>query len=108
MGQHALLEKSAKSWETWAISSHVPNMPVSCEIDDATLAEIARRAALLVEMPTRPSKYVTPDEAAEFLRCDRRRVYELRSSGRLRGCKENGRLLFKRTDVEGLIEEDAR
>ena len=38
---------------------------------------------------TRPSKYMTPDEAAELLRCDRRRVYELRSSGCLRRCKVN-------------------
>ncbi len=106
MGQHVLLEeKVANEWDTtWSVA-HVPLMPLTLRIDDASTEELARLLASLLPAPAAPSEWMTPDEVAEYLRCDKRRVYDLRSSGRLRGFKENGRLLFKRAHVEGLIEE---
>ncbi|MFM8828815.1 MAG: helix-turn-helix domain-containing protein [Actinomycetota bacterium] len=84
-------------------------MPLTLKLDDATIAEIAREAARLVAAPqlASPSRWMTPDEVADYLRCDKRRVYDLRSSGRLEGFKENGRLLFKRAHVEALFERAA-
>lgn len=46
--------------------------------------------------------YMTPDEAAEFLRCTRKRVYDLAGSGRLARYGDGRRLLLKRTEVEAL------
>ena len=43
---------------------------------------------------------LTPDEAAELLRCDRRRVYRMHSEGRLAGVKDGARLLIPRAEVE--------
>lgn len=108
MGQHVLLEeKCANGWDTGATIAHVPLMPLTLRIDDATVEEIVRQVAILVSVPTHPAEWMTPDEVADYLRCEKRRVYDLRSKGRLRGFKESGRLLFKRSDVEDLIEEDS-
>lgn len=46
---------------------------------------------------------LTPQEAADILRCKKQRVYELHHSGRLPGMKEGGRLLFRRGDLRRVL-----
>ena len=43
---------------------------------------------------------LTVDEAAERLRCDRKRIYRMTSDGRLASVKDGGRLLIPRGEVE--------
>lgn len=50
------------------------------------------------------SPYMTVDEASAFLRCNRQRLYNLAAEGRLARYKEGSRLLFKRKDVEDLVQ----
>lgn len=51
--------------------------------------------------------YMTPDEAAAFLRCDRKRIYDLASSGRLGRYREGRRLLLMRSEVEAIPTRDS-
>ena len=50
-------------------------------------------------------RWMTTDEAAEYLRCKPQRVRNLRSSRRLTPFMEGGRALCDRREVENLIEE---
>ena len=48
---------------------------------------------------------MTPAEASRYLRCGRRRIYDLVSAGRLPRLREGGRLLLRRADLDRLVEE---
>lgn len=75
------------------------------DLPDEDLAPLARRLAALIA-PTetaRPvSGWVSPDEAAEILRCRRKRIYELVGDGRLTRHGDGRRLLLRRDEVEQL------
>jgi excisionase family DNA binding protein len=47
-----------------------------------------------------PSPFLTPGEAAELLRCDRRRLYRMAEEGRLEYVKDGRRLLVIRASLE--------
>jgi excisionase family DNA binding protein len=49
---------------------------------------------------------MTVDEAAEFLRCRPKRIYDLRTSGRLARYSEGGRALVLRAEVERLVVDE--
>jgi excisionase family DNA binding protein len=55
---------------------------------------------LAARAPATPSPYLTPDEAAAYMRCGRQRVYDLVSEGRLARVKDGARLLVRRDDVD--------
>ena len=61
-----------------------------------------RVASTLGDREQPGSEFVTPNEAATLLRCDRQRIYDLASAGRLPRFKENGRTLHRRDDVLAL------
>jgi excisionase family DNA binding protein len=64
---------------------------------------LARLRALVDTGPAeRPGPYMTADEAADYLRCSRKRVYDLAGAGRLRRHGDGRRLLLKRAEVEAL------
>ena len=52
------------------------------------------------------SHYLTPVEAAELLRADRQRIYDLLSAGRLRRYKDGARVLISRDELEGYLDGD--
>ena len=54
------------------------------------------------------SPYMTPLQAAEWLGCNRRRIDDLCSAGRLRRHHEGRRLLLSRVEVEALVSEEVR
>jgi excisionase family DNA binding protein len=81
-------------------------LPIPPELVEA----IAQRAALLMRQleleENPPSPYMTVDEAAEFLRCRPKRIYDLRKSGRLARYSEGGRALVLRAEVERLVVDE--
>jgi excisionase family DNA binding protein len=86
--------------------------PVNFElsIPPELVEAIAQRAAQLtrqLELEENPvSPYMTIDEAAEYLRCRPKRIYDLRSSGRLARVGEGGRALVLRAEIEALVVVD--
>jgi excisionase family DNA binding protein len=71
-------------------------------------AVAARVAELLADRePHGPvSPYFTPAEAAEYLRSDRQRVYDLLSAGRLTRFKDGSRVLVARSELERYLGVD--
>jgi excisionase family DNA binding protein len=72
------------------------------------IEEIARRAAdILAERVAHTPDYLTPQEAAEYMRCSKQRVYDLTSTGRLPVCKDGARSLYRRVDVDRYLSGEA-
>jgi excisionase family DNA binding protein len=63
--------------------------------------ELAPRIA--DELERRAAPFVDVDEAAAFLRCDRQRIYDLCSSGRLTRHKDGSRVLISRMELEAHV-----
>jgi excisionase family DNA binding protein len=63
--------------------------------------ELAPRIA--AEMARQAAPFVTVDEAAGYLRCDRQRIYDLLSSGRLTRHKDGTRVLVSRMELEAYV-----
>jgi excisionase family DNA binding protein len=49
------------------------------------------------------SPYLSVSEAADYLRCDRQRIYDLCSSRRLSKLKDGSRVLLRRDELDALI-----
>lgn len=84
-------------------------LPVTClgqtlQVELSPQALELLRGALADEVAphARTSPFVTPDEAAELLRCRRRRIYELVGDGRLKRHGDGRRLLLRRDEVIAL------
>ena len=63
--------------------------------------ELAPRIA--DELERRAAPFLTVDEAAEYLRCDRQRIYDLCSSNRLGRHKDGSRVLVSRLELEQYV-----
>jgi hypothetical protein len=86
---------------------------VAVQLNEEAVEAIARLAAELVlerlDAAAPAGDWFTIDEAATFLRCKPRRIYDLRSSGRLGRFSEGGRALVSRRELAALVvDEDAR
>jgi excisionase family DNA binding protein len=68
-------------------------------LSDAAIDEIARRVVLLLQRG-REKELLTAIEAAAYLHCGKRRLYDLRYRGVLEGVQEGGRLLFARAELD--------
>lgn len=71
--------------------------------------QIADRAAALVlerlQVDAEPrSRWMTVAEAAEYARCDRQHIYDLRSDGRLGRHGEHGRALVDRAELDAYLD----
>lgn len=87
-------------------------MNLTLSIPPESIEAIAQRAAAIareLELEANPpSPYMSIEQAAEFLCCKTKRIYDLRSSGRLRRFSEGGRALVLRAELELLVvDEDA-
>jgi excisionase family DNA binding protein len=70
--------------------------------------QIAERAAELVLErieATPPSRWMTVEETAEYMRCTRQHVYDLRSDGRLGRYGEHGHALVDRREVDAYLDK---
>jgi excisionase family DNA binding protein len=82
-------------------------MGITLDIPEDLLEQIARRAAdLLAER--RPSNGLSPwlsaQEAADRLRCDRDRIYDLIALGKLIPRRDGRRVLLHRDDLDAYLE----
>jgi len=85
-------------------------MRAELDVPEELIELIAARAAQLTRQleleENPPSPYMTVDEAAEFLRCKPKRIYDLRTSGRLTRLNEGGRALVLRAEIERLVVDE--
>jgi excisionase family DNA binding protein len=79
------------------VNATANGIPVVLELDAAALAGIA---GALPESAAEPeSEFLSVPEAAEFLRCNRQRIYDLLSSRRLSRFKDGSRVLVSRAEL---------
>ena len=68
---------------------------------------IAERAAELalerLPAPASLPEYLTVEEAADYMRCRRQRVYDLLSSRRLPRHKDGRRVLLRRSEIDAYL-----
>ena len=73
-------------------------------LDADDVEAIARRVAELLggrlTPPAEPSPWMTVEEAAEYLRCRPKRVYDLVSQSRIPAHRDGSRRLFLRTELD--------
>ena len=83
--------------------------PISFTIPDALVDLIAERvAAILVAKngdarPEPAKRWLTIDEAADYIGSTRKRIYDLRSAGRLSRTGDGSRVLVNRQELDDLI-----
>ena len=77
------------------------------DLPDELLDELVGRVADELErrgVSARASRWLTLDEAAAYIGARPQRIYDLRSSGRLRRTGDGGRVLVDRRELDALIE----
>ena len=77
-------------------------------IPDELIEELAQRISdkLREQIPSQPtttSPWLTASEAATYLGCGKRRIYDLAGANRIPLHREGSRLLFRRDDLDGWI-----
>ena len=66
---------------------------------------IAKRAAELIERPAAEADpWLTVEQAAGYLACKPKRIYDLRSQRRVPFAKDGSRTLLRRTDLDAYLE----
>jgi excisionase family DNA binding protein len=83
---------------------------LSFELPPDFVDQLARRVAELTATKATGTRegYLDVEEAASYLACDKDRIYDLKSMGRLRYAKDGRRLLFRREWLDAALELDAR
>jgi len=79
--------------------------PFVITLPPETIDALAERVARLVlasigTAGDRGHQYMTVAEAADYLRCSRQRIYDLRSSGRLSRIADGSRALISRAELD--------
>jgi excisionase family DNA binding protein len=72
-------------------------------LDTLAPALAERVAGLLGERIAARSPWMTVDEAAEYLRCAPKRIYDLTSQGRLPRHKDGSRVLLHRDELDAYV-----
>jgi excisionase family DNA binding protein len=73
-------------------------MMIAASAAEIVIADMAVREA---------SPYLTVEEAAEYLRCKPKRIYDLTSQRRLPHVKDGSRTLLRRADLDAHLEDPA-
>lgn len=71
---------------------------------DALVERVAELVIARLDVAAPSSPYLTVDEAAEYARCSRQRIYDLRSDGRLTRFKDGTRVLVLREELDRYLE----
>ena len=96
------------------MSTHIPPTikmflsPAAARDLELFVREVADEAVRIRVDESAVSPYMTPAQAAEWLGCNRRRIDDLCSRGRLGRHHEGRRLLLLRVEVEALVSEEVR
>jgi excisionase family DNA binding protein len=77
---------------------------VPAEFVNAIAEEVAGRLSELFPAPAEP--YLSVDQAAEYLACNRRRIYDLVERDTLPHYRDGKRLLFRRAELDGYVRGD--
>lgn len=80
-------------------------MNVRLDFPDELVEAIATRVAELTGTGSRPSPLMTVVEAAEYLRCQPKRVYDLTSQRRIDFVKDGSRTLIRRDALDKYLNE---
>lgn len=83
---------------------------LSLVLSPALVDVLAERVAALLadrHAPAEPDGWLDVEQAAAYLSCQPKRIYDLRSQGRLRYAKDGSRLLFRRLWLDDVLEEAA-
>jgi len=81
------------------------NVAVALSEDD--VERIAQRVASLAASSSPSDPWLDVDEAADYLRCSRQRLYDLVSAARLKPGRDGKRLLFRRSVLDRYLEHTA-
>jgi excisionase family DNA binding protein len=84
------------------VSGRLPAIRLPDELVDLIAEQVAEILASRFEPPP-ASPYLTVEEAAEYLRAEKHRVYDLLSSGRLTRHKDGSRVLVERSELEAYL-----
>jgi excisionase family DNA binding protein len=101
-----------------SLASAIPALKVTVPLPvEAIVAALADTPVILNEIaalvaarlaPTnethQQSDWLTAEEAAEYLRCKKRRVYDLTSQGRITAVKDGSRSLYERAELDRHID----
>ncbi len=71
------------------------------------LRRIVREEIALARDRLAEDRWLSPEQAADYLGCGKQRVYNLRDSGRLPRDKEGGRAVNRRSDLDALVKTEA-
>ena len=76
-------------------------LPLAPELLDYLGTKVAEELALRMVPPSQP--YMSVDDAAEYLACGRRRIYDLVERGAVACYRDGKRLLFRREDLDTYV-----
>jgi len=80
-------------------------MNLRIDLPDDVVEAIAARVVELLETGTTGSELLTVEEAAAYLRCQKKRVYDLCSQRRLDFVKDGSRTLIRREAIDRYLNE---
>jgi excisionase family DNA binding protein len=85
-----------------------PAVAVISDLDALSeqLVERLTEAMGLMNIGHAVEPYWTAEEAAAYLACDRQRIYDLRSEGRLKCVKDGSRVLTRRSWIDNYLKEN--
>lgn len=77
------------------------SLSVSSSLVEAIVDQVVDELAARLPIP--PEPYLTVSEAAEYLACRPKRIYELKAQGRVAHYRDGTRLLFRREDLDAAL-----
>lgn len=77
---------------------------VVLELTEQQVDQIAARVAERFEAPSRASELLNVEEAAAYLRCQPKRLYDLCYQGRIECLKDGRRTLFAKPELDAYLE----
>jgi excisionase family DNA binding protein len=77
---------------------------IALELPEELLEAVAKRAAeIVLGQAPEPDEWLTSDQAAQYLKCGRRRIFNLVSEKRIPVHREGVRLMFLKSELDEWI-----
>jgi excisionase family DNA binding protein len=80
---------------------------ITFTVSSKTVDRLAERLAeeLATRLPASPAPYLNVDQAAEYLACHKRRIYDLVERRAFSSFRDGRRLLLRRSDLDAYVAE---